>query len=374
MSHTKLNLSVSRMELSKEFLMGTVLALLAGVAAPSAFGAGAVSSAGVGLIPTTEPDVFAYSNPAPDFDPLSASDQELAVAGFPPRPDPLKAPEAHKHWQKMVTAQQVRIEHPQLERTNIENRPAANIIERATAAPGAPSNTVNSYSSNWSGYAVYGPYGTFSNNNSSTLTELVVPAVQQAWGVCNGSWDFSSIWTGFDGWGSGDVLQAGIELDAYCALGGLVKSTFYSAWYEWYPNGSVRISNVPVNPGETMEVEVWYTTSAPNGHAYIINYDRQQSVSLAFSVPNGTVYAGNSVEWVVEAPTVGGNLATLSNYVVAPSNFNYAYNGREYFYPGSVPAGSTSYDITMKPGSVPLSTCLLYGVYTLWCEDEGTAY
>lgn len=376
MSHTKLDLPLSRMEPRKEFVTGAALALLASVAASSAFGAAAVSSAGVTLIPTSEADVFAYSNPAPGFDPLSASDQELALAGFPPRPDPVRAPEAHKHWKKMVTAHQVRIEHPQLEHTNVENRPAANIKEGATVVPGAPSNTVYVNSSNWSGWAVAAPYGTFSHNDSFTLSEFVVPAVQQAYGVCNGHWDFSSYWTGFDGFGSGDVLQAGIEADAYCSNGilGQSKGTYYSSWFEWYPNGEVRINSPVPSPGDTMTVEVWYTTSAPNGHAYIINYDTQQSVSLAFSIPTGTAYAGDSVEWIVEAPTVGGSLATLTNYITLPSNFNYAYNGTNYIYPGSVPAGLTSYDITMKPGSVPLSTCLLYGVYTLWCEDEGTAY
>jgi hypothetical protein len=364
------------MDASTKVATGAVLVLLACVAAPSAFAANDVSKAAATLMPTNEPDVFAYSQPAPGFDPLTATDQELALAGFPPRPDPAQAPEGHARWKKMVTAGQERIERPQLQHTTLENRPVASVRERANAAPGTPSNSVYVYSGNWSGFAVAGPYGTFSGNNSFTLSEFVVPQVQQAFGVCNGTWDYSSIWTGFDGWGSGDVLQAGIEADAYCLNFGFgqSKSTFYSAWFEWYPNGSVRIGNLPVSPGNVITVEVWYTTSAPNGHAYIINYDAQKSVSLAFSVPNGTAYAGNSVEWVVEAPTVSGSLATLSNYIVAPANFNYAYNGRNYFYPATVPAGTTSYDITMKPGTVPISTCLLAGVYTLWCEDEGTAY
>ena len=373
MSHENVNSLMAGVELTTIFVVGTALALLAGSA--PALAAEPVSKAGVTLVPTNEPDVFAFSKPASGFDPVSASDRELELAGFPPRPDPLKAPEAHKHWKKMVTAHQVRVEKPELQRSTVENRPASNVKDLA-AAPPAAGNSINSNSGNWSGFALYAPYGTFATNYAFTFSEFIVPAVQQAFGVCNGTWDYSSIWTGFDGWGSGDVLQAGIEADAYCSNGifGQTKSTYYSAWYEWYPAGSVRISNVAVNPGNMMGVEVWYTTAAPNGHAYIINYDTQQSVSLAFNIPSGTVYAANSVEWIVEAPSVSGSQATLSNYIATAANFNYAYSGGNYFYPGSGPAGTTSYNITMKPGTSPISYCSLTGTYALWCQDEGPAY
>ena len=373
MAHENFNSLLAGVGLSTICVVGSALALLAGSA--PAFAAEPVSKAGVTLVQTNEPDVFAYSKPAPDFDPVSASDRELDLAGFPPRPDPATAPEAHKHWKRMVTAHQSRVEHPELQRSTVENRPASN-VKNFAAAPPAGSNSVNTYSGNWSGFALYAPYGTFTTNYAFTVSEFVVPAVQQAFGVCTGTWDYSSIWTGFDGFGSGDVLQAGIEADAYCSNGffGQIKSTFYSAWYEWYPAGSVRIGNVAVSPGDMMGVEVWYTTTAPNGHAYIINYDTQQSVSLAFNIPSGTVYIGNSVEWIVEAPSVSGSQATLSNYIAAAANYNYAYSGGHYFYPGSGPAGTTSYNITMKPGTIPLSYCSLTGTYALWCQDEGTAY
>ena len=375
MSNENFNSLLAGVGLTTTFVVGAALALLAGSA--PAFAAEPASKAGVMLVPTNEPDVFAFSKPAPDFDPVSASDRELELAGFPPRPDPVKAPEAHKHWKRMVTAHQLRVEKPELEQSTVENRPASNVKDFAAEPPAVSNGSVNTNKSNWSGFALSAPYGTFSYNNASTFSEFIVPTVQQAFGVCNGGWDYSNIWTGFDGWGSGDVLQAGIEADAYCSNGvvtGQFKSTRYYAWYEWYPLLSVRIGNVAVHPGDMMGVEVWYTTTAPNGHAYIINYDTQQSVSLAFNIRSGTVYLGNSVEWIVEAPSVSGSQTTLSNYIATAANFNYAHSGGNYFYPGSGPAGTTSYNITMKPGTSPLSYCSLMGTYALWCQDEGTAY
>ncbi len=347
-------------------LRGTI-ALCGYLVTATATAGGIAPQESVAPEPTNVSDVVAYPQPSAAFDAMNASDGELALYGFPPRPDQQAAPEAYKHWRRLVSAPQKRIANPRLQQTRIENRPIADAIQNAVVK-----NTVSTTSSNWSGYAITGSTGTFRVNNAWIYTEFVVPIAQQPFGTCSGSWDYSSLWDGFDGYGSSDVLQAGIEADAYCS--GSTKSTYYSAWYEWYPYAETRISSIAVNPGDVMAVEVWYTTSAPYGHAYIVNYSTQQSVSLAFNPPSGTTFAGNSAEWVVEAPTVGGGLAAITNYVAAPFNFNYAYNGSSYYYPGSSPAGTTTYSITMEPGTSPLSYANLYGLYTLWFYDEGPAY
>jgi Peptidase A4 family len=58
--------------------------------------------------------------------------------------------------------------------------------------------------------------------------------------------------------GGSDVLQAGAEVDAYCNGGS--TSSFYSAWIEWFPNGSTRVSSPAIHPGDLVFVEVWSTT------------------------------------------------------------------------------------------------------------------
>ena len=128
----------------------------------------------------------------------------------------------------------------------------------------------------------------------------MVPVAQQANKVCNGFYDHSSQWDGFDGWGSDDVLQAGSEADAYCS--GSTKATFYSSWIEWYPFSSVRVSIPAAQPGDLMASDVWYTTSSPHGHAYLVNWTLQQAQTYAFNPPSGTTFVGNSAEWVLERP------------------------------------------------------------------------
>jgi hypothetical protein len=322
-------------------------------------------------------EVVTYPAPPPDLNPLSASDDELADYGYPPRPNELSAPAAYTHWRKLVTVP--RVANPVLQQTTIYNGPAQHLLSGRTLNNGIVSAT----SSNWSGYAVTGASSTFTNNNSVIFAEWVVPVAQQAFGVCNGLWDYSSQWDGFDGFGSDDVLQAGTEADAYCS--GSSKATFYSSWIEWYPFSETRVSVPAAQPGDLMESEVWYTTSAPYGHAYLVNYTLQQAQTYAFNPPSGTVFVGNSAEWVEERPGLGkGQLADLTNYVADQFNIDYAYNRISYFYPGSSPTGTTTYAIKMScPPWTPSSSCssttklstpALYGQYTLWFYDSGPAF
>jgi hypothetical protein len=136
----------------------------------------------------------------------------------------------------------------------------------AYASPaGVPSNGIASTtSSNWSGDAVYNPANPFAVE--AIIGEFVVPTAHQAFGACTGAWDYSSQWPGIDGYGSSDVLQAGVEVDAYCS-GGTTTTGFYSAWIEWYPNASTRVSSPAIHPGDLVFVEVW-NTSPTQGYAY----------------------------------------------------------------------------------------------------------
>ena len=177
------------------------------------------------------------------------------------------------------------------------------------------------------------------------------------------------------------MLQAGTEADAYCSGG--VTTTFYSAWFEWFPFNETRVS-LPATGGDLMGCEVWYTTTAPYGHAFIVNYTNQHSVSIAFYPPQGTVYQGNSVEWVEERPGVSGGLANLTNYVADPFNVDYAYAGGRTFLAGVSPGGTTVYSIAMTcPPWAPSSNCkstttistpYLYGSDTLWFYNSAPSF
>jgi len=285
---------------------------------------------------TNLPTATTFDAPPAGFNAVNASDEELAYHGFPPRPNQNTEPKAYASWVRAMEHSKTRI-NPKLEQTSIyhgpakieKNAPTSGLQSNASLAV-QPSNTL--YSSNWSGYVDFS--GATSYGSSSyyyTVNDLVVPRAQQRPGSCTGGWAYGSAWNGMDGWGSPDVLQAGIEFDAYCALGGLSKSTYYSAWYEWYPYAEVRISNLPIVPGDDLFVEVWHT-SPTQGYAYLVNHTTNQSVTVGFTAYPGYPLRGNSAEWIVETPSVGGSLATMVDYTRDPFWDAYAYTQASAFY------------------------------------------
>jgi hypothetical protein len=319
------------------------------------------------------PGATTIEAPPAGFDPITASDEELAYHGFPPRPNQGAQPKAYATWFKAMKASKVRIV-PKLQQTTIYHGPvkpgkSANptAVEYSPLLSTQASNT--SYSSNWSGYVDFS--GATSYGSSSfyfLVNDYVVPVAEQAFGACTGSWDYGSAWNGIDGWGSADVLQAGVEFDAYCS--GSTRASYYSAWYEWYPYGEVRITGFPIVPGDDLFVEVWHTSST-QGYAYLVNYNNNQSVTIGFTAYPGYPLIGNSAEWVVERPTVGGSLATLTNYLMAPFWDAYAYTaGYAKFFDIDE---ATPVDMTDNNGNV-ISYPEYLGLESFVMHDTGSAY
>ena len=278
------------------------------------------------------PGATTFDAPPAGFDPINASDEELQYHGFAPRPNQATEPKAYATWVKAMQHSNTRLV-PSLEQTSIFHGPAkpqklANptAVESNAALSQQPSNTL--YSGNWSGYVDFSGASSYGSTSFYYIVnDMVIPVAKQY--GCDGTWDWGSEWNGIDGWGSGDVLQAGVEFDAYCS--GTTKSQYYSAWYEWYPYGEVRISSLPVTPGDDIFVEVWHTSST-QGYAYIVNENTGQYVDIGFTAYPGHPLVGNSAEWVVERPSVGGSLATLSDYTDVPFWSAYAYTESSAFY------------------------------------------
>jgi len=313
-------------------------------------------------IPLNLPGVSTSLHPPEGFSAIDASDEELARYGFPPRPDAQAKPQAYASWQRAMLASKVRLV-PELEMTAMFAGP-----NRKQPAQNADASTGTS--SNWSGSVDFSGAKSYNSTTSFyyIVGEYVVPVARQAYGACTGAWDYSVQWVGIDGDGSSDVLQAGTEADAYCS--GNSTSTYYSAWYEWFPNSWTRISNFAVVPGDDLFVEVWHT-SATQGYAYIVNYNTDQAVEIGFTAPSGTRLIGNSAEWVVERPGVGGGLATLTNYI--SDYFSDCYAETEN-YTQYVPGSAGALQLTMLDNSNnPISYPTLLGTTAIWFQDEGSA-
>ena len=235
------------------------------------------------------------------FDPLKASDRELMVHGFPARPDAKTYPELAVRWGKHVGRKVERITPVFVGHPDKVHGPARGIstTPEPKLAAGAAKNAT---STNWSGSAVFAAAG-----DSISRVEGVWTVPDPGNPQSGKSAYYSSAWIGIDGWGSGDVLQAGTESSL------INGSRSVYAWWEWYPNYEIAISNFPVLPGDEL-VALICASSTTTAGVYLTNNNTDQHVSFSITAPSGTTLVGNVAEWIVETPNVGGAPTTLPDY------------------------------------------------------------
>ncbi len=255
------------------------------------------------LVPTNIEGIMAVEAPPPGFDPRKANLSDLMKYGIPARPDPARFPKGAAIWDRILS------------RTHQIIVPALRIrpeVKKSLYQPPSSGKATNT-SGNWSGGVLLGG-GPF----DFVYGEWTVPGVSPpGWpnsSQGDGDW-WSVAWVGIDGWNSGDVLQAGTGQHA--SLKNWVLTTEYFAWFEWYPNSWIEITNFPIRPGDTVAVSVQYMGVQNNlgqGLATLSNLITGQSLSIAFSAPSGTTLQGNCAEWILERPTMNGSLANLPEY------------------------------------------------------------
>jgi hypothetical protein len=118
----------------------------------------------------------------------------------------------------------------------------------------------------------------------------------------------NSYWIGLDGFsgpGANEVLQAGVD----CSL--LGSTTTFYAWHQWAPSAKVGITNLAVSAGDLVMVSITATHGAGATTATVsfANITSGVATSFAVSAPPAMQLAGNSAEWIVEAPNGANQLA-----------------------------------------------------------------
>ncbi|MHB1907454.1 MAG: G1 family glutamic endopeptidase [Nitrososphaerales archaeon] len=168
---------------------------------------------------------------------------------------------------------------------------------KSFACPTISGADTSTCSTNWSGYADTG------SGVTAVSGSWIVPAIS----CSKHGTSYVAIWVGIDGYTSSTVEQTGTLGE--CNSG--VAS--YSAWFEFYPSGSVTITSFSVSPGDSITASVTYSssgftvtiTNSNNG----LPFSTTQSVSSA---------ARSSAEWVVERPALCTafhcQLSTLANF------------------------------------------------------------
>jgi hypothetical protein len=236
-----------------------------------------------------------FEQPPAGFDPISAAPRDLLTYGYPARPDAATHPAQRAQWERRVARSYARTEPEFVRNVGKVHGP---MRRPATSA------TSNAKSTNWSGSVVFASAGT---TCSWIEGEWTVPDPCDPLG--GESSYHSAAWVGLDGDGSTNVLQAGTESSV------IDGSRSVYAWWEWYPDHEIAVSNFPVAAGDLIFCLIC-ADSTTTASIYLTNDTTGQQVAFNVTAPDGTRLEGNCAEWIVEAPSVGGNATTLPDYGV----------------------------------------------------------
>jgi hypothetical protein len=247
------------------------------------------------LMPNVPGDDVPQGTPRPALsgDPSVPTQTELLARGFPPRPDKTANPTAYKQWLEIVSSPSTLV--------SPHGKPHPDRFNAAT-------NDI------WSGGIIDQPGVIY------TLVFGYINVPTETW-TCSTSDCFASFWDGLDGWGSPDVVQTGITMQAF--LEGKNSFMAYGAWIEWYPASEIGVS-LAVRPGDKIEAEVWiadvngnYGPTGGYGWFFLHNLTQGSSYEGKIQIPSGTTFAGNVAEAIIERPDIGGDHWPLSDYGTA---------------------------------------------------------
>lgn len=147
-------------------------------------------------------------------------------------------------------------------------------------------------SSNWAGYVVTAANGAVTN----VVGSWIVPKFH---GSCQSldNESAAAFWIGVDGWSDDTVEQIGTSITCLSFL--FVWGVSYTAWYEFYPSGSVGIS-MTIHPGDVMVADVSYTSSTST---FTLSMN-DTTTGATFAVSETGVSANrSSAEWIAESPS-----------------------------------------------------------------------
>jgi len=154
--------------------------------------------------------------------------------------------------------------------------------------------------SKWSGYMVASDIQNRSPVVSSVSASWKVPEVKTSENNT-----FSGVWLGIGGYGEDSLIQTGTEQEY------LNGRFVYYAWYELLPDYLIRISNLHVQPGDTITASIsLINENASTWSIEISDVTRNEHFKKVVVYNSSRL----SAEWIVERPKVNGAVSTLADF------------------------------------------------------------
>jgi Peptidase A4 family len=293
--------------------------------------------------------ITTFEPPPQGFNPLTAAQAELTKYGLPTRLDDAH----HLERYKQVWAQ--------LKGKYHYIQPTFRVNSEKSHGPRKRRPTDSTETSgNWSGGVVYAPSG---QSFKWIEGDWVVPDVDAP---TQNQWYYCANWIGIDGDGSGDVCQAGVECEVFQSGTSITRHIY--PWHEWFPAPEVQITNLAINPGDmvTMLICTGQAAGSTTATIYFSNRTSGASTSYSITAPGTTKLVGNSAEWIVEAPTVGGSQSAIADYGQVFFNVCEAQTNN-----GTTLNGGSGNNINMTAGGNAVSNGSLVSPTVVECQYVG---
>ncbi len=266
------------------------------------------------LIPTNLKGAYAIPAPSVDFDPNTASPEELIKNGVLwRRPGADASPALMKAWKRVFSREMMTRDRivpqlePQIGKTHHLRKPPKQVTD-SSFVTNAWAGAGTRGGGQWNGILGVWKIPTVSKPSEAQGTE--------------GGWNSSS-WVGIDGFFiSNDVLQAGVEQKVDSQ-----GNASYVAWFEWFApqqQGSpsyifqTNISNFAVSPGQQVLCLVNlfgpFLFFPALGVITFANETTGQVFSTILWAPPGATATGNTIEWIMEAPDGGEPRSSLPKF------------------------------------------------------------
>ncbi len=228
--------------------------------------------------------------PPEDFDPLSATDEQLSTYGIPPRPD-INNEDDYLSWVEIVDGVNF-VPMTELEVLLHSEKESAPV--HTCSETNKYSSTVPDKSVNWSGYV-----SNLGSSSSEFYTQVQVdyvePTLTSNGGICG-----NGVWIGLgDANGSQKLVQAGTAIK-------LMEPDKHYAWFECIGSGvnshPQTIKGFNVNPGDKIHIYISFQAANDLFNWYIVNSTTGQAMSDTPIYDSDIYFDGSSVEWIVERP------------------------------------------------------------------------
>jgi hypothetical protein len=254
----------------------------------------------------TLPGVHTYPCPLHNFNPLVATDHQLAEFGLPERPDPAEEPDLFRFWERMLSPP-FEFVVPEFQKELFAFRHGTETQRRVGAIRRFGHRE---HSLNWSGAYItpLRPNRFMHVCGMFTVPDTMLPSVVPAGANQKGEEFRSSTWIGLGGHRPYNSLpQIGTNQYVWMKDGRPVKE--FGAWWQWWVDGRpdeygfpIRITNFPVAPGHVILASL--TVESPSDvHFHLKNQNTGKFVTFKVREPPNIMPLGSTAEWVHERPT-----------------------------------------------------------------------